>query len=1090
MSQPINQISWINSTYRWGQSLYTTVSSRVWNRWEDTSEENKKTTKKVAAATAVGIGVGVTSMAVLPALTTVAIAGGSNLLAFGYGLTVETATYAPHIIAAGVAGKVTLSALSPANPQDKYCGSAELSQLDPNKAIKALAAKVNAFRTKQPLSCLWVDPDIEIIRNLSEEDLNKVRTELKKLGPEANDSHRVEEVKKILKFKIDLPLINSSLVGKIEAIPIQSQTYTDAKKETDKQLGLFVKNASRRTVLFLIHYVILGFKQTTEIDTAFKEILKKLSESDNNSLSLWDTYRKYLGKDLNFVQKIKAKSAYFIFCTALNVPNIIDVFVTKIISEFRKKIESDNPGKLNLTFTTLLLKATELLQVYIDVPEKYAADVPRADAKQEPLKGNTLASWMKSAIEALGDKYLYEKVMATRAPGQDIGKKMMNGLCTTLINNLVNECFPRVKLFESLKATTLLRVRIGIIFDAFDWIFGGVFNFFFREFSRFFLPGTIQLLIESGVDKTLPGQYSYKIAIANSIATQITALHEDLKKPTVNKPQEKVNNEQIDGVVRRLITALNLQEIGENPTRDQISKFIATQDNWIKNIVNNKLRDNLVNSSQLFIYLYSKKPEKVEKLFGDLLCSANNGFEVNASMDTESHFNNAMNGLETACDNLVMFVTKDLIHKTLRGPNEQTFNECMDEIYSKQRAKVNRPFETLFELSQSMQETLNMENSKNGTSLLQKLSHFTETLGEFATHSASIKIELYSSDIQKKFHQTFLPIYHESISLAEKAIELQIPEMLYDKQVKLVQEFQELQSLIEKKTIEPGSLEQKLSHLRKTGNLYNEKISFDTTARYLNQYLIAFDTHIKELKNVSEAEEKERLIINNLRMLEDPDQFIINLLTHPRKLIEKLKKTIPITDQAELFPKIQALQTAPTQISTKDELNLKECVKKALKNILIKHDNLRKENTLKKEKNKAHFKNVTEEVLKAAKKDQEQSKLKISDKLTILAESTKTLCKKIDETKVPKLELSLLQKNIPDFIVKLAKDWTGKVVLNRSDNYRTAIFKLITSNDIYQGAVRLAIGAVNESFPKKPAGRSSSLFQWVARKTVRTGNDE
>ncbi len=959
-------------------------------------------------------------------------------------------------------------------------------------ALQELSGKVCAFRTTQPPGLSWTDPNDALIQSLCEPDnkliFERIRSSLKALGPNPSMEEKVRAVGADLREWLPDVVeanINVSLVEKIENIPVHSDAYVSAKKETDKQLDRLVKNSSLFTTLYFIHCNRLGFEQTLEVNQVFKEIIKEAQEplSNGDLPSLWDVYIKHLGDSIGFFQKLRARFWYFLSHTIGIIPNTLNSFVKNVIGEFRKSVESSNPEKLNSVFKTGLDQLTLLLDIYNGSARKFV---------EENAALGPLAVYQKLAIDRLGDDLLFQRVkaQADRNPGTiDIGKTMMKELCKELTHTLINECFPRVRFFESLKKTSLLGIRIGIIFDVFDWFFGGIINFFARELTRFYLPGIVQSLVEIGLDKTLPGQYAFKIALANSITEQVVTLQEELKTPETTKPPRLVDSTFINGAADRLMTTLKIKMLGEAPDLRKVKDLFNELDTRTE-VPNNEdeLRKQLIEGGKVFIYFYSQKPEKMETLFSDLLRFSNVSFEVDNTIRTEADYEIALTRLKNEAKSLIKEAVKDEINKEIRGPNPQRIQEFMEGkksretgeiiepgLYEVQRTKGIRSFQTLLDLCRSMKTKLEAGHADEGTKLLQELDHYAEVLKEFAAHATALEIEVYPKDVQNGFYKTFHSIYRDSVPLAQKAIEIQGPKIQYDKNLKLAHKFEEVVRLAERGVPSTTALKQRLDKIEKIGDLYNSKTPD------LEGHLDRLRGHITGMEVALSDAEKERLVIEKLQELGDPSRFTYNLLSNPKDWNEKIRASILARDQPTLFKAILELQDAAQQPLRPDLSRLRAAVEDELRQILKKHVDLKAHKTGLVNTSLASFKAEAVEACRKAVEARAAGLETITVALDVLTQNTDRLLTNFKETTMPNLYLPL--KDLPDHAVKTAYEVFGKPLVDSFEPYLGAAFDLITHNDIYQGTSRLLMGTINRSYPKKSAGVMSSIFQWVGRHT-------
>jgi len=1108
---------------KWTWNKVGGSGSQAETYWNTYAPETKSTIKKMAAIGA-GLGAvalsGPVALAYTPVVTgTIALAGttaykwlnnstiGNSLaggaaagaaaayatalipiapvLTVGYGLIPGIATAATVLVAANPNTSVGFKLpKAPLIRWDTPDDSEPLPEV-PSLALEKLSEKIVNFRAKHPVGGDWVNPHDEMIKDLSanEEAFKQILTGLKALGLTTPEQTRVNVVKEVI---LDLipdvneADINISLVERIEAMPALSDVYKAAKIETDKQVDLLVKNSSLFTTLLFIHTNRLGFEQTDAVNLAYREILKEKIESPDESL--WGLYMKHLGGDLSFFQKIRAGFWYFLTYTIGVIPNTVESFVKNVIGEFRKAVESSNPTQLNTVFKTTIEQLTILLQLYEDSATQYVEGANNPDRV-----GWKLTQYQKMAIDKLGDPLLFDKINAEQKPGEDIGKKMMTELCKGLTLNLVDQCFPQVQFFENLKKTTLFGIRIGIVFDFVEWLIGGIINFFAREMTKYYLPANVQSLIELGLDKTLPGQYSFKIAIANSLEQQVNEFKEELKTLPATKPARLVQSSEIEGLADRIMTTLKLKLLGEEPERAKVRQFLNDRSPG-RTIPEEEeeLRIILIEGVQQFIYHYSKKPEKMEKLFGNLLEQSNKGFKVDRTVHTAVHYKKAFDGLITATEQLLEEAVEEGVKKEFKHIDQKTIKEFMEGvkdnngrivnegIYDIQQKKGKYSFETLSSICAQMTARLEARNPDEGTLLLQELDHYVEILNEFGTHSKSMDIDLYPDAVQHGFYKTFHPIYQNSIALAEQAIAIQQPQIQYDKQMKLFHRLDEINQLVEHNAPTPKTLRDKLDAIEKIGS------SYDTEVPGLAQKLTILREHITGIEAATYDAEEENDLIAHLGDLGDPARFTHNLLADPKVWNEKIRNKVSPEDQEPLFAHIRVLQAA-IRVAPRPHLTpIRTEIENELRNILQKHIDRKNEKIELMNQSLTAFKTGITTTLEESIASRDELFDEIKDHFQSLADNTNRLLEQLKRTSMPKLKIV----HLPEVAVALGQYFFGNPLVAKIKPYLKVAFKLITNNDTYQGASRLFMGTINKQYPKKESGVASSLFQWVAKKVL------
>ncbi len=1103
--------------------------SRAENYWKDCSESTRNAAKKVGYATAwtgsavAGAAVGSAFLGAVPGIMIASTLGTSTaaglgtavyswvkqknplMTALAHGGAAATAT------GVAVAGAAATSILSPAmaagalvglpagnlalgatimaaNPNHSVLvqvperGLLELTTpntsvvesnplvVNPELTLQALTGKVCEFRENHPESLLWTDPHTAILENLSRLGPNgelsilvKAQRAIEALGLNPAPQLKLDAVSQVLSaanFNIAPTLLNIHLIEKMEAIPFDSKEYVTAKKETDKQLALLVKKSSIFSTIFFIHINRLGNENTDEVNESIKEIIKEATAE--NAGNLWDIYVKHLGHGLCGWDRLVAKF-YFWLSHDLGITwNTLNEFLTNVISVFRGTVEPKNQEKLNTVFN----KAFDQLSLYLDLSNGAARKFANAD---DPL-GN-LPVYQQLVIDRLGNDQLYQKVLANLKPGEDLGQKMMEELCTSFTHVLIDECFPTISIFRRAKTIPL----IGFLFvRPIAWLIELIINKIARSETKKRLPYGIQSLVDIGLGQTLPNQYSFKIAIANSLTRLIEGFHNDMENPTTSKPHSLDKSAVIDGAAARILETLKLRRIGKNPTKEMTAKFFQELANPSDPKVDKILEALIAQGAKEFMYYYSKKPEKMEGLIGDMFAISNDAFDPSAVIASEDDYKAAFKRLRNATKAMAKDAIKDEIKKEVKGPVTQ---EVLDEylkgakdstgriiepgIYEVQKTRGIQDFEILQSIGASMSAKLAAGALDEEMSLLKDLDQYAETLKKFANDAEGMNLAIYPKPVQHAFYRAFHGIYKDIVPLAQLAIDLQKPQLNYSKLLNVVEKFAEIENMIVGGYEQPAAIRKKLDQLAKLSTSHDHVVqgfNDDGVNERFEEHLLKLRQHVDGMEVAAAEAEKARVVISKLQTLGSPANFARNLIADPKKWNTITRDAIPRVDQDQLFAPIRELQRElkKAPIDEPAVVAIGARIATELEAILVKYNGEKTAQLDLKEASMTSFRNKVQKAMQEYSQIREAEKTVIKKTLDKLNLDTVDVLDRIKNASMPTVTIPL--SDLPQNAVDDLYGLIGVPMEKKIDPYLDAAFDLITDSHSYHAAARLVMG--------------------------------
>ena len=326
-------------------------------------------------------------------------------------------------------------------------------------------------------------------------------------------------------------------------------------RATDQFLQAFIQNASIATTITVIHTTCLGL---TIDPVVMPKIIFEASLPDAN---LWDVYMKHLGSNLTTFQWVQA-NVWFFFTYSLGViPNSVKTFMTNVLKEGRSNFSDPaHNSNLDQVLRNVLAQLSSFLDVYNSATKEYA--------HAERLEGD-VDVYRKAAIERIGGKNL---------------ETLTQEFCTTL----VDQFFPRIPFFETLKQYAL----IGWAFTILDYLIGGAINWMGRGILKCQLPGIAKQLIETGIDSTNPTNLPFSIAIANALTQLFIELE---NTPQVIAETQFLQLEKLPAVIEKFLETLELNGSRENPldTQEKLKAQLNSRNSHFPfySTLSNKQRD-------------------------------------------------------------------------------------------------------------------------------------------------------------------------------------------------------------------------------------------------------------------------------------------------------------------------------------------------------------------------------------------------------------------------------------------------------------------------------------------------------------------
>jgi len=954
--------------------------------------------------------------------------------------------------------------------------------------LDELSGKICDFRSKHPEDVFWQDPLNKVIETISqprlEEDgftpklsiLLTIQRALEALPKNLSNAQKIETVTRILaneNFNINPAYLNSSLIDKIEAIPFDSKEYIDAKIKTDAQVDLLVKRGSIMAIVYGIH---LKFLKNADNEQTFQTMLEIVQEASKPGANLWDVYELHLGNKLGFFKKLGARLLFWLGHDLHIASYILDNFLKNAISAFRSTVEPKNKDKLNSVFKQVFDQFSQFLERYNGAVDQYI----RASGTAEGVSGN-LSVYQKIVIDKEGNGQIYRKVKAQYdlKPGGDFGKMMMKELCESFSYILIDRCLPKIKIWGKAKKLFFVGYVVRLVAYTIEFFTNNLLNWGVRKY----LPAGIQSLVETGLEKTSPTQYRFQIAIADALKKLVAVFAKDLKKTSTKKPHRTIESSIIDGTAGRLLQILKLKKLKENPTRQQVIQHKNDMTNPQDPKTDKLLEELFADGSKEFMHYYTEKPEQMEGLFGDIITITNDIFTPTTNHPTKKECDAAFEALKKDSKKLAKNAIKLVIKKKGIGP---VTNELLDQymhgqkdangqviergIYEIQKTKGTEIFEQLTTLSQSMSDTLAVGNTADGATLLKNLDQYAETLKKFVFGAQAMDIDLYSRPVQHAFYRAFHSTYEQSIPLAEQVIELQNPKLKYDKLMNVTKLLAEFEPMLNQT---PDILRKKLEKIEFNGNRYNHVLPNENhQIPGLDERLRILNDHVYGLEVAVNAAEKERLIIEKLATLGNPNDLANQLKNDPRTWNEKVRNAIPLEDEEAVFIHIRELQAGGNidaiQIKIENELI-------AIKN---KYTDRKVEFLAQKEATIIAIREKTQESLLEYEQIRNQEFLRIQRKLMTLNENTKKVLENIKASTVPSITvlLSDLPEHPVDDLYKLAET----TINTELDSYLDVVFNLVVDPHFYEGTTRLVMGNIitkHTETPEEKATRERHLAE-------------
>jgi hypothetical protein len=475
--------------------------------------------------------------------------------------------------------------------------------------------------------------------------------------------------------------------------PVKAKKLKEQQNRTDKQKDRFIENSSTYASAYFIFVNRLGLKMQLDNDD---DILMEMTQAattrspDGEKPNLWDACMSILerrGIELSIPQWIRGKFWYFLSNLVGIIPNTFKEVGDRILNHFRSGIKGEQS---KTTILRIIDITSSFLHKYNGTTESYA----NAGQAGHPALSGDLADYRKKIIDELGENSALVRAIDNLQPGENLGDKVLNELCKEFVATLVDnpEIFPSIPFFKNLQRITIpiLGIRIGIIFDICEYIFGGFINWIGKKLIKAYAPSALEAIVKKGIDQAVPGKYAFKIGIANALKAQVDDLKKDLAKGIPMKKISFEENHKLKDMIVELIKTLELNTCGGNQYKLR-EKFRALEHPTAEaQELSTELNELVLKGAQILLDRYTKKPEAMEHLFEQLFELSSEPFQVGAPKKTATDYANAKKNLDTAVNNLV----NDQVNE---GVRDEVLGEKPEVLRIILEGKRIQPTDPLFE---------------------------------------------------------------------------------------------------------------------------------------------------------------------------------------------------------------------------------------------------------------------------------------------------------------------------------------------------------------------------------------------------------
>lgn len=514
----------------------------------------------------------------------------------------------------------------------------------------------------------------------------------------------------------------------------QPKTSAEWKIHTNLQMQSLIQNASIASTLFFIHSSRLGL----EINNS--ELVKIIQETLAPEGNLWTAYMKHLGKDLGWFQSMRAAIWYFLSYTLGIIPNSIETFMTNVLKEIRLNFEDKTRiSHLESGINLLLNQINMFLEVYNSATKAYAND-------KEPR----------------GDIHFYRQEAIQR-----LGGTSLEQLCEDFSTTLVNEFFPRIPFFETLKQN----IVFGWFFEILDALLGGAINFIGRRIVKWNLPSAVQTLVEKGVDATSPSNLPFTTAITETITELLQDLHDS---PSMDTSSPPFKPPKLPEVIEKLLKTLDLTEEKDNPldTQNKVRKRLKKHEDgsltWLgldkvwNKIISNKFQETMLDGGHALI---AYTADNTEKILSKVLQLSNKPFELTATVSQEQYKETYIKLEKTANKTF-----KKVIRAGLGGVPYEQQKGAFRKLYDQEKRLVSASVDEFSDCVMALEQA-NIQNEPD--TLLIHLNHYAEALKNFVNCSFATQASTSTPEVKDAFYDSFHPLYREIPKLADKVLQIQ-----------------------------------------------------------------------------------------------------------------------------------------------------------------------------------------------------------------------------------------------------------------------------------------------------------------------------
>ena len=465
--------------------------------------------------------------------------------------------------------------------------------------------------------------------------------------------------------------------------PQKVENLKNRQSRTEEQKQRLVANVSAFATAYFIFENRLGLNLTShEGINVIMEMTQAAVEPgyDGEKPSLWDaciTTLERRGIELSFFQKIRARFWYLLADIIGIIPNACQVIADTLLTQLRGGTEGQKP---TIAVSKILQMASSFLDKYNGAAQSYA-DANRAGFL--PLEGN-LAHYQKKIIDELGDTGSLAKAILEKNqhPEEELGKLVMQELCKEFVAAIVDDpnLFPSIPFFRELQKITFLGIRFGIFFDWMEWILGGIINWIAKKLLKAYAPDFVSSLVNKGLEQTMPGNYSFKIAIARSLKEYIDTVVNDLKKGIPARRIRFEENDQLNEMIHKLIRTLKLEACQGD--QQALRKKLKELENLSPEAeeMQKLLKTTTIKGFQLLIHHYTQNQEAIEELFRKLFELSSDPFQAGATIYTEADYNAAVEGLKESVNTLIKNQVEEGVRDEVIGEKWE-YNETV--LYGK-----------------------------------------------------------------------------------------------------------------------------------------------------------------------------------------------------------------------------------------------------------------------------------------------------------------------------------------------------------------------------------------------------------------------